>query len=61
MSTDFRIAKRDSALAKAANLQARSDAGGDAWDTPDNFSQRAASAQRFADWVQAKIEANPLY
>jgi hypothetical protein len=57
--TDFRITKRNEALARAAAHTLTANAGGNAYYTSEHFSALAAQATAHAQWIDGKIANFP--
>lgn len=56
---DFRIAKRDAAIARAEEAEAMAAKGGDAYYDAPAYLAMAARSRGFAEWVDSKIRLFP--
>lgn len=56
---DFRIVKRDEAIARAEKAEALAAQGGDAYYAAQTYREMAARSRAFAAWVDEKIRNYP--
>lgn len=58
-SPDFRIVKAEAAEARARDLLAEADRGGNALDHPDDLRLLAGRSLAFADWARGMVRDFP--
>lgn len=58
-ATDFRIAKRDAAIARAEQAEFLAAQGGDGYYHANTYREMAARSRQFAAWVDSMIRDFP--